>query len=136
WATGLEQKVAERTEQLQTSNASLEQRNAELAIINSVQQGLAAQLDIHTIYELVGDKIRDIFDAQVVVIVVFDAVAELAHYVYAFEQGERLSIGPRPPAGFSREVLRTGQPLYVAQDVVARSTEYGQAMPLAGAPVR
>ncbi len=41
-----------------------EQRNAELAIINSVQAALAAKLDIQGIYDSVGDKIRDIFDAQ------------------------------------------------------------------------
>ena len=41
-----------------------QQRNAELGIINSVQAGLASQLDMQAIYELVGDKIREIFDAQ------------------------------------------------------------------------
>ena len=38
-----------------------EQRAAELAIINSVQQALAAELDIQGIYDSVGDKIREIF---------------------------------------------------------------------------
>src|SRR5439155_1373665 len=33
-----------------------EQRNAELAIINSVQAALAAELDIQGIYDAVGDK--------------------------------------------------------------------------------
>ena len=38
-----------------------EQRAAELAIINSVQQGLAAELDFQAIIDLVGDKIaRDL----------------------------------------------------------------------------
>ncbi len=45
--------------------AETEQRNAELAVINSVQQALAAELDIQAIYDLVGDQIRDTFDAQV-----------------------------------------------------------------------
>ncbi len=40
--------------------AETQQRTAELEIINSVQQGLAAQLDMQAIYDLVGDKIRDI----------------------------------------------------------------------------
>lgn len=44
-----------------------EQRAAELAIINSVQSGLASQLDMQAIYELVDDKIREIFDANTVV---------------------------------------------------------------------
>src|SRR6185503_9921564 len=49
-----------------------EERNAELAIINSVQQALAAQLDMQGIYDAVGDKIRDIFDAQGVIIGTLD----------------------------------------------------------------
>ncbi len=36
-----------------------EQRTAELAIINSVQDGLASNLDIQAIYDLVGDKIAE-----------------------------------------------------------------------------
>jgi hypothetical protein len=46
----------------------LAQRKAELAIINSIQEGLASKLDMQAIYDLVGDKIRDIFDAQVLLI--------------------------------------------------------------------
>ena len=38
-----------------------EQRAAELQIINSVQAGLAAELNIQGIYDAVGDKIREIF---------------------------------------------------------------------------
>ena len=41
WSQGLEQKVAQRTEELQASKALLEQRVNELAIINSIQQGMA-----------------------------------------------------------------------------------------------
>ena len=40
-----------------------EQRAAELAIINSVQEGLASKLEMQAIYDLVGDKIREIFRA-------------------------------------------------------------------------
>ena len=42
------------------------QRNAELAMIDDVQQGLAEQLDMQAMYDLVGDRISEIFDAQVV----------------------------------------------------------------------
>ena len=35
-----------------------EQRAAELAIINSVQEGLASKLEMQAIYDLVGEKIR------------------------------------------------------------------------------
>ena len=58
------------------ASASLEQqlvqRNAELAIINSIQQGLASKLELQAIIDLVGEKIGEIFDAQVVDIITYD----------------------------------------------------------------
>src|SRR5437899_10780895 len=39
------------------------QRNAELALINDVQRGLAENLDTQAMYDLVGDRIQKIFDA-------------------------------------------------------------------------
>src|SRR6185503_11437156 len=59
-----------------------EQRAAELAIINSVQQGLSSKLEMQAIYELVGDKIQEIFNAQSVLIVTFDRVSELTSVPY------------------------------------------------------
>src|SRR5438874_7793963 len=38
-----------------------EQRNAELAVINSIQQGMSSKLDFQAIIDLVGDKLRDVF---------------------------------------------------------------------------
>jgi GAF domain-containing protein len=49
-----------------------EQRNAELAVINSVQAALAAELDIQSIYDAVGDKIRAIFRNRDVGIRIYD----------------------------------------------------------------
>ena len=49
-----------------------DQRAAELAIINSVQEGLASKLDMQAIYDLVGEKIRSVFDSQAVTIVLHD----------------------------------------------------------------
>ena len=48
------------------------QRNAELALINDVQHSLAENLEMHAMYELVGDRLQEIFDAQVVDIGVLD----------------------------------------------------------------
>ena len=52
--------------QLRAAHELLGQRTAELAVINTVQEGLASKLDIQAIYDLVGNKIREIFDADVV----------------------------------------------------------------------
>ena len=48
------------------------QRNAELALINSVQAALAGELELQAIYDLVGDKIQEVFDAQVVDIGIYE----------------------------------------------------------------
>ena len=49
-----------------------EQRAAELAIINSVQEGLALKPDMQAIYDLVGDKIQETFNVQSVNITIYD----------------------------------------------------------------
>ncbi|HTP47404.1 MAG TPA: GAF domain-containing protein, partial [Casimicrobiaceae bacterium] len=97
WSQGLEQKVQERTAELTASNASLEQRNAELAIINSIQAGLASKLDFHAIIDLVGDKLRDVFGGADLGITWYDENAHLLHYLYFYEHGKRLPVITRPP---------------------------------------
>jgi len=64
---------------------------AELAIINSVQSGLAAQLDIQAIFELVGNKVRNTFDAQTVFIVTYERQTDLLHFRYIIQKGQRLT---------------------------------------------
>ena len=49
----------------------------ELAVINSVQEGLVSEMDMQGIYDLVGEKIREIFNAQVIDIVTYDKTTNL-----------------------------------------------------------
>ncbi len=39
-----------------------ERRSSELAVINSIQQGMAAELNFQSIVDLVGDKLRELFN--------------------------------------------------------------------------
>ncbi|MEJ7674811.1 MAG: GAF domain-containing protein [Chitinophagaceae bacterium] len=61
-----------------------EQRTAELAVINSVQEGLAHELDMQAIYDLVGDRIRQVFNAQSVMIATLNAEAGIENFKYNF----------------------------------------------------
>src|SRR3989449_6047999 len=90
-----------------------EQRNAELAIINSVQAALAAELNIQSIYDAVGDKIREIFHNRDMGIRVYDQATDLLHYPYAYENGKRLSLDSEAlsETGFAKHVLRTRETL-------------------------
>ena len=88
-----------------------EQRAAELAIINSVQQALAAKLDLRGIYDLVGDRIRDIFDAQVVIVGSFDHERGIDTFDYACEKGRRLDPLERPINQTRRELIASRRPI-------------------------
>jgi GAF domain-containing protein/CheY-like chemotaxis protein len=112
------------------------ERAAELAIINSVQQGLAEKLDMQSMYDLVGDKINEIFDAQVVDIGLYDVSAGTISYPYTIEMGVRFPDQPTPIGGFGRIVLETRQPILI-NDVAAYHAERGTVgQALQGEPAR
>jgi GAF domain-containing protein/DNA-binding response OmpR family regulator/anti-sigma regulatory factor (Ser/Thr protein kinase) len=76
-----------------------EQRAAELAVINSIQQGLASRVDLQGVIDLVGDKLREVFSADVVAIALYDRPRDLVRYPYVMDHGERYRPAPRPPSG-------------------------------------
>jgi GAF domain-containing protein/CheY-like chemotaxis protein len=106
-----------------------EQRNAELAIINSVQAALAAELNIQGIYDAVGDKIREIFGNRDVGIRIYDPKTNLVHYPYVYEGGTRIAIASRPltDKGFSRHVLRTRETVVINENIEQESEKYGSS---------
>ncbi len=105
-----------------------EQRTAELAIINSVQEGLASKLDIQAIYDLVGEKMREIFNAQVIDIVTYDPKLNLIEDRYSFEKGDTTLVGPREPKGFRKHVIKTSKLLSINKDLEQARPNYDQAV--------
>jgi PAS domain S-box-containing protein len=110
------------------------QRNAELALINSVQEAIAGELDDQAIYNAVGENIREIFDAQAVQINTLDEATGLMHFPYVMERGEQLRAEPAPPGGFTRHVLETRQPLLLAENLASESERYGAVISAGEAP--
>jgi PAS domain S-box-containing protein len=119
WTQGLEQKVAERTEEL---NARVD----ELDILNSVSEAMAKTLDVKTVTRIVGDKVRDIFHAEGVSINLLDAQTNLIHTLYSYDSGEGGYVDYIEPfllgKGLTTKVIQTGQPLLLAtaQEQIAR----------------
>src|SRR5919197_2608384 len=101
------------------------QRNAELALINSVQEALAGELELQAIYDVVGDRIRDVFDAQVVDISVYDEKSDLVYYPYSIERGVRFFDEPRRPTGFRKHVMETHETLLINEDLADAAARYG-----------
>ena len=109
--------------------AETEQRNAELGVINSVQEGLVAELDMQAIYNLVGDRIRDLFDAQIAGISTFDHEADLEYFQYSIEKGHKLHHPPRPIDPIRRRLIDSRQFILINEDLVERLLEMGIERP-------
>ena len=106
-----------------------EQRNAELAVINSVQSALAAELSIQGIYDAVGDKIREIFHGLDVGIRIFDPATRTVSFPYTLERGARATIAPLPltdeSGGFGPHIFRTGETLLINRDMPGAMERFG-----------
>ncbi|MEN8172242.1 MAG: GAF domain-containing protein, partial [Chloroflexota bacterium] len=115
-----------------------EERNAELAVINSVQQGLASKLEMTAIYELVGDKISEITNAQIVVIHTWNDETETIRYEYIGEKGERLFVEERPYTPLDRNVfpiLERGETLIWNDKMEERIKQFDFSIPAGEMPL-
>ncbi len=113
----LEKEVAARTKELS-------HRVEELAVINSVQDGLVREMNMQGIYELVGEKIREIFHAQVVDIVTYDSSTNVMEDRYSYEKGDRTMVGTWEPTGFRKHVIDIGRFLLINEDLEKKSIEF------------
>ena len=116
-------KELEKTVALRTSELS--HRVEELAVINSVQEGLVKEMGMQDIYEMVGEKIRAIFNAQIIDIVTYDSKTNLLEDKYGYEKGDRTLVGKWEPGGFRKHVIETGQLMLINEDLDRKSREFG-----------
>jgi signal transduction histidine kinase/DNA-binding response OmpR family regulator len=64
-----------------------EQHAAELAILNNVGQSMAKTLDVKTMTRKVGDKMREIFNAEIANILLYDSKSGIVHLIYSYSNG-------------------------------------------------
>jgi len=112
----LEATVAERTREI--SNQA-----AELATINRITQALSTQLDKDRLIQLVGDQVRDLFHAPIAYVALLDRATMMLSFPYSFgEQGaQALPFGE----GLTSQIIRTGQPLLINEDLEGSSARIG-----------
>jgi GAF domain-containing protein/DNA-binding response OmpR family regulator len=122
---------ASRLEQTQHLLKETEQRAAELAVINSIQQGIASRLEFQAIVDLVGDKLREVLGTGDISIRLWDEATNTTHPVYVYEHGERLQLAaqtPRP-GGVTDRILRNRETVLfrtrAEQDVAGQSAYPG-----------
>jgi GAF domain-containing protein len=89
------------------------QRDAELTVINSIQQGISRAFDFQATVDLVGDKLRGVFASDDLMIAWHDAQADVARLLYVVQHGQRLSLPPvkAAPEGRFFQALLANQPV-------------------------
>ncbi|MDX1415704.1 MAG: GAF domain-containing protein, partial [Candidatus Promineifilaceae bacterium] len=103
-----------------------EQRNKELALINSVQDGLAQVLDHQAIIELVGEKIREILQARNMSIRLYDPATDLISFPYLLDSNLREQIDPQPlGTGIAAHIINNKEKLIINEDLPERMAELG-----------
>ena len=110
-----------------------DQRTAELALINHVQEGLLSRLDMQAIYDLVGDQLRDTFNAQVVMISQYDPSTNKIFHHYAIERGQHLRAHGWQPVDSSRaKIIRTRKPFMINHEEICRVVNAGKMKVIQG----
>ena len=109
-------------EQLRIRTAELE---AHLALIKRVQQALASQLGMHGVFDVVGDTIREIFEAQTVFIALCDPAVGTMDVYYNLLNERRIEPYHGPIIGLTRHVVETRQPIVLNHDATRRAESLG-----------
>jgi GAF domain-containing protein len=86
---------------LAEANARVELLESELAVIDSIQEGMASALDFQAIVDLVGDKLRKVFRTGDLSIRWWDREGGALRMLYGYEHGKRLPVRERPFTGES-----------------------------------
>ena len=110
----------------------IRQRNSELALISDVRRGLAERLEMQAMFDVMGDRFQEIFDAQVVDIGIVDADGGRMSFPYTIERGVRMVHDPIDVMGFRKVALETREPVVINEDIEAASAAVGQPVVLVG----
>jgi signal transduction histidine kinase/CheY-like chemotaxis protein len=102
-----------------------EQRTAELAVINSVQEGLVREMNMQAIYDLVGNRICELFDTQTVLIRTFNHREKLENWHFVIEKGQRFYSNPRPIMWANKLLIDSKQPLLINDNYIETAQKHG-----------
>lgn len=82
----LEEKVKQRTSQLEESNAIYERQNNELALLNNMSGSMSSLIDLKELTHIIGEKLREIFRSDSASIMLLDNKTNLIHVYYEYDK--------------------------------------------------
>lgn len=108
WRTIQLRKQQERLERL------IEERTRELSIVNQVSRALSEQLELDDLIKMVGDQLRDLFNANIVYVALLDDASQMIRFPY--QHGD--TIPPLPVGqGLTSSIIENKQPVLINREV-------------------
>ena len=102
----------------------MRQREAEMALVNEIGRAVVSQLEFSAIIELVGERLRELFQARSMYIATIEPGSRLIEFPYEVEEGERVtSPAMQLGEGLTSIVIQTKRPLRIATQ--ERAVELG-----------
>ncbi len=117
--------VMDITERKQAEE-KIQQRLTELVTVNAVSQVAASQLELNTLIEVTGEKLRKIQNVDSLYIALYDSQSQLISFQYwrshgRIVQAPQLTLGQ----GLTSWVITNRKPLIILQDFEQRGNELG-----------
>jgi PAS domain S-box-containing protein len=129
----LEQRVSERTAELESSEARLRTRVELQRAMFQISEATNAAGDLGSLYAGIHRIISGLLAAKNFYIALLDPATELISFPYFVDE---LAVGTPDPrkitTGLTGEVLRTGKPLLVTRSMLARKRQVGDAVIIDG----
>src|SRR5688572_29976619 len=76
------------------------------------------------IYDLIGDRVQKLFNAQSVIIATLDLDNTVEHFNYSFENGQKFHHESRPFNKLRKLLIEKRHSIYIPTEEIAK-TEYG-----------
>jgi len=129
----LEQRVSERTAELESSEARLRTSVELQRAMFQISEATNAAVDLGSLYAGIHRIISGLLAAKNFYIALLDPETELISFPYFVDE---LAVGTPDPrritTGLTGEVLRTGKPLLVTRSMLARKRQVGEAVIIDG----
>lgn len=97
-----------------------QQQTAELITVNKVSRAIVSELDLNALIELIGNQIKEVFEADIVYVALYDAASNEIQMPYMYGQPmRRIQFGE----GFTSRIIESGLPLLINKDMDAWGSE-------------
>lgn len=99
-----------------------ERRAAEMSTVNTVSQALTSNLDLDELFQVIGDKLQELFNADIVYIAMLDQITNIINFPYNY--GEELT-PMNYGEGLTSQIISGQKSQLINKDVEGKHQELG-----------